>query len=236
MTGSGTAATRVVAVLAAQERDDASLAERICHACVATLPVDGAALSLIAAGAQRRMVGASDTATALIDELETTAGEGPGMDAFAGGGPVLVPDLVLAAEGRWTMLADAAAAGQVQAIFAFPIQIGAIRFGVLTLYRRTIGLLSRDALTHALQIADVVALALLDRGPGLRTDFGSRWLDRAGWTVEVDQATGMLIAQLGVDAEQAFIRLRAHAYRHDLPLSRVAREIIARRLRLDKDT
>ena len=49
---------------------------------------------------------------------------------------------------------------------------------------------------------------------------------------EIDQATGMLTEQLGVGIEEAFVRLRAYAYADDRRLTEVARDIVARRLRL----
>ena len=55
-------------------------------------------------------------------------------------------------------------------------------------------------------------------------------------SVELHQATGMLIAQLGVSATDAAARLRAHAASTHRPLIDVSRDIIARRLRLPVPT
>jgi hypothetical protein len=62
------------------------------------------------------------------------------------------------------------------------------------------------------------------RGDGL-------WNDRA----EVHQATGMILAQLGVPAQEAFVRLRAHAFATRRPLDDVARDVVARRLVFTQD-
>jgi hypothetical protein len=45
----------------------------------------------------------------------------------------------------------------------------------------------------------------------------------------------MLTEQLGVGIKEAFIRLRAYAYAQDRPLADLARDIVARRLRLGPD-
>ena len=45
----------------------------------------------------------------------------------------------------------------------------------------------------------------------------------------------MLTEQLGVSITDAFVRLRAYAYVNDLQLADVARDIVARRLRLFPD-
>ncbi len=55
------------------------------------------------------------------------------------------------------------------------------------------------------------------------------------YRAEIDQATGMLTEQLGVGITDAFVRLRAYAYVNDIQLADVARDIVARRLRLVPD-
>ncbi|MDQ3104630.1 MAG: hypothetical protein M3Q87_05325 [Actinomycetota bacterium] len=50
------------------------------------------------------------------------------------------------------------------------------------------------------------------------------------------QASGMAAAQLEVNVAQALIRLRGHAFAHGRPLTQVAQDIVARRLRLTDDS
>jgi hypothetical protein len=45
----------------------------------------------------------------------------------------------------------------------------------------------------------------------------------------------MITVQLGVNAEIAFARLRAHAFAHNRRLRDVARDVVARRLRFEPD-
>ncbi|MFJ4819605.1 ANTAR domain-containing protein [Streptomyces sp. NPDC088801] len=45
----------------------------------------------------------------------------------------------------------------------------------------------------------------------------------------------MLTAQLGVGIEEAFVRLRAHAYAQGRRLADVAADVVARRLRFSPD-
>jgi AmiR/NasT family two-component response regulator len=53
--------------------------------------------------------------------------------------------------------------------------------------------------------------------------------------VEVYQATGMVMAQLGVGPAEALVRLRAHAFVHGLTASEVAWSIVGRQLSLESD-
>ncbi len=121
-------------------------------------------------------------------------------------------------------------------MFAFPLRIGAIRAGVLGLYRKQPGSLSTFQLGDALTFADATTLLMLDGqaagGAGHGAGPGGQAAELARHRAEIDQATGMLTEQLGTGIADAFVRLRAYAYSHDLRLIDVARDIVARRLRL----
>ena len=169
-------------------------------------------------------------------------GEGPGPDALAYGGPVLVSDLDdVKAVRRWPLFAQAAGQAGAEAVFVFPLQVGAIRVGVMGLYREWSGPLSGSRLGDALVFADTATLLLLeaqDRAAGEAAAGSGPGGQPAGLAVhraEIDQATGMLTEQLGVGIAEAFIRLRAYAYAHDRRLSDLAGDIVARRLRLRPD-
>jgi hypothetical protein len=185
--------------------------------------------------AQPENVGASDELTERFEELQVTNGEGPVVDALTGGAPVLISDLGADAEGRWPVTGAALAATEMRAVFVFPMQVGAIRLGALSLYRLTPGELSPMALADALRVVDVVSMLLLGRDGDLADDFSEEWLEDSSFTTEIHQATGIVISQLAVSAEEAFVRLRAHAFAQDLPLSEVARSVVAGTLRLDGD-
>jgi hypothetical protein len=211
------------------------------HACAAittVTEVDGVAAVLATGATVRETVYAGDQISARVEELTLTLGEGPGLDALRQGEPVLTADMAGPdALARWPMFAAAAVAVGALAVFALPLRIGAIRLGVLTLYRGRPGDLSRGQVADGLALADIVCLLLLDRidpisgaGPpegGFDVD-GMRF-------PEVHQATGMIIVQLGVTAEIAFARLRAHAFARNRPLRDVARDVVARRLRFNPD-
>ena len=121
--------------------------------------------------------------------------------------------------------------------------IGAIRAGVIGLYRDSAGPLSSLQLRDCLLLADTATVLLLDSVDGGGTPAASRDGTRPGGQspdlavhrVEIDQATGMLTVQLGVTAAEAFARLRAYAYAEDRRLADVAGDIVARRLRLEPD-
>jgi hypothetical protein len=229
------AATRALLAIARDLRDDRALADEICQACVAGLDVDGAAISLLTASRLRETLWASDATAELLEDLQFSLGEGPCIEAAETGRPVHVPDVSDTAQtSRWPIYAAAVVeqAG-IGAVFTLPLQWGAINVGVLDLYRRAPGSLSDEQSRDASSAADTAALMLL----GLRSDPGdeSAW-DRS-WSsrAEIHQATGMIVAQLGVSAADAFARLRAHAFAEQRLLADVARDVVARRLHFNKD-
>ncbi len=213
-----------------------------CAAAVAAVEVSGAWL-IVARGAEAgHLMRVTDEVSELLAELQLTLGEGPGRDAAASGGPVLASDLdEVEAVRRWPAFAPAACQAGAAAIFAFPLQVGAIRAGVMGLYRERPGSLSAFQLGDALVFADTATLLLLDAQDQTAGEApagsgpGGQHPDLALHRAEIDQATGMLTEQLGVGIVEAFIRLRAYAYAYDRGLSDLARDIVARRLRLSPD-
>lgn len=214
----------------------------VCAAALTVAGVSGAGLTARTRAGPGHVMCVTDEVSEQLAELQLILGEGPGPDAFAAGAPVLAGDLADAdTAGRWPGFAPAARAAGAAAVFAFPLQIGAIQVGVFETYRRRPGPLTAAELGDALVIADTATLLLLDgqeqsaRVGQARTGPGGQPVVLALHRAEIDQATGVLTEQLGVGVDAAFARLRAYAYAHDQRLADVARAIVAHRLRLRPD-
>ena len=93
----------------------------------------------------------------------------------------------------------------------------------------------------ALAAAELAGIPLLDLMAGdLRAAAGdpasNAWTElNALSRAEVSQATGMLVAQLGIEPTEALVRLRGHAYATGRTATDVARDILDRRLKLEAD-
>jgi hypothetical protein len=140
MAGPG-AVTRALLAVARDVGSDTCLAERVCVACVAGLDIDGAAISLLTGSSSRQTLWATDATASLLEELQFTLNEGACMQAAATGYPVLVSDLRQSTElARWPIFAAAVAEQtNAHALFALPLQWGAVNLGVLDLYRGKLG-------------------------------------------------------------------------------------------------
>jgi hypothetical protein len=213
---------------------DSPALTRICALAVSRLAVTGAGVSLIRrsdAPNEQLLAWASDPVAARLEDLQLTVGEGPGVAAAAAGAPVLVPELAVAL-ARWPAFAPAALAAGAAAVFSFPLVLGAIRLGSLDCYRDTPGALRPEQVSDALVLADAAFAAVLAAVAGHEPD-DLRWISDIH--AEVHQACGIVMYELKITIETALLRIRAHAYAHDLPISAVARQIVDRQLSLNAE-
>jgi hypothetical protein len=214
-------------------------AEKLCREALDAVDVDGAGLSMMTSAGHRGTVCATDDVARQIEDLQFALGEGPCFDAFTGGGPMFIEEMKaphVPEGGRWPVFIKAVAAAGVDALFAFPLLIGAIPLGAMDLYRRRPGPLTEVQLRAAWRIADAAAEALLDVRSGTAMDLPADTAPAgASYRLEVHQATGMVSVQLGVSMEEAFLRLRAYAYARDLRIDDVARAVVAMDLQLSPE-
>jgi hypothetical protein len=211
-----------------------SVVDMVCVAAVELLSLRGAGLSLMVNGELRGTAGVSDPGIAVVQELQLALGEGPCIDAWTARSVVLEPDLAAVTGVRWPAFAQAGVSAGVRAVFAFPMSLGAIRLGVFVLYRDHPGGLSADELAYGFVLADVATHMILGLQAGAPADTVHALLahEPPHWA-EVHQATGMLSVQLSVPLDEAFVRLRARAFATETPLRDLARDVVARRVRLD---
>jgi GAF domain-containing protein len=211
--------------------------KRLCEVCAEVTGTSGAGIMLMSGDVPHGSLCTTNEVSELIEDLQYALGEGPCVDAFRQDRPVAEPDLARDGMPRWLAFTGPALEAGVRAVFGFPLQVGAVRLGALNLYSDQPGPLSDDQHADALVMADVAAQAILvlqaDAPPGtLATELAAG----ADFHYVVHQAAGMVAAQLDVSVGQALIRLRAHAFGNDRPVTDVARDVVARRLRFDADS
>jgi GAF domain-containing protein len=214
--------------------------QRLCTVLTGVLPASGAGVSLLT---EDQIGGAAAAAAAAgpnsneIEELQFSLGEGPGIDAFRLGRPVLEPNLAERGMRRWPGYAPAAHGYGVRAVFSLPLQVGGARLGALDIYREEPGSLSARALSEAATFADIAVRFLIDAqattGDGETAAAGVD--DVLAYRAEVYQAQGMVMVDLGVSLVDAMARLRGHAFADGRPLSEVAADVVAGTLYLGRD-
>lgn len=213
----------------------------VCAVAVSSAQLSGAWLVAARGGDPDFVMYVTDPVGEQLAELQLMLGEGPCQDVLASAAPVLAADLGDAEfSRRWPAFTPAARELGAGAVFAFPLIVGAIRAGVLGVYRGSPGPLPDRQLGDLLILADAATVMLLGSANGDHQNGDGAALDGqapdlAVHRAEIDQATGMLTVQLEVPVAEAFARLRAYAYSQDRRLAEVAGDIVARRLRLHRD-
>jgi hypothetical protein len=207
--------------------------DEVLRDCCRETGVTGAGVSMIHGSGAREPLHGTDALACEVERLQFTLGEGPCVDACAGGGPVLVCDVCDDADpatGGWPVFRTEVARAGVRAIFAFPVRVGAVNLGAVDMYRATPGALTDQQVGNALSSVDRVAVSLLNVPTG-NGDQDSAFVSN----VLVHQAAGMVMGQLAGSIEEALVRLRATAYAEGRNLNDLAADIVHRRRRLSQE-
>jgi hypothetical protein len=198
--------------------------------CAYVLGVSGVGVT-VGMAANSTLVWHSDRVALALEELQFTVGEGPSVEAAAGS-RVFEADLADGAPARWPGFTSAALALGVRAIFALPLEFGAVRLGVFELHRDRPGPLIGHALGDALAFAQATSAVLAETPVAQSLDAGGR--EPVSGRHRVHQAAGMISVQAGVTVAEALVRLRAYAYSHGRAVSEVAADVVERRLKFDE--
>ena len=207
--------------------------KRLCQVCAEATTVSGAGVMLMWSDTPGGSLCTTNKMSDLIEQLQYALGEGPCVDAFRQDWPVLEPDLANPDTSRWPAFSPPAVEAGVRAVFGFPLQVGAARLGALNLCCDRPGPLSDDQHADALVMAGIAAQTILVLQAGAAPGELATQLEQdADFHYAVNQAAGMVAAQLEVSVAQALVRLRACAFGNDRPLTQVAKDVVERRLRL----
>ena len=226
---------RLVAILErlAAREDGRSETLHLCQVSTELTGTSGASIMFLADDLARASLGATDGIAAHLDDLQFTLGQGPAIEAHVDGRVVVATDLADPTTPRWIAFTPPAVESGAKAVFSFPVRIGAVRLGALTLYRSAPGPLSVPQHRDGLLLADIVARSILamqaDAPPGL---VAAELESGANFHLVVHQAAGMVSVQLDLGVTEALVRIRGAAFRSGRPIDDVARDIVDRRLRL----
>ncbi|MFK4065446.1 ANTAR domain-containing protein [Streptomyces sp. NPDC029674] len=202
--------------------------------CAQILRVDGIAVSATTDSGLSELLWSTAGASARLEDLQFTLGQGPGIEVAASVEPVLVPDLSALPTDRWPALSPEAAALGIGAIFCFPLSLGSACLGTMTLQRGVPGPIPDATMADVSLVANALVALLLDGG-AQQTSFADADDSSDFYRAAVHQASGMVSVQAGISLAQALLRLRGYAYRHGLPVVEVAEDVVARRLSFQND-
>jgi hypothetical protein len=188
--------------------------------------LDVGAAGLLLAGRRRdlHLMAATSRRSRDLEVFQLQADEGPCLDCFTTGQPILAPDL-RAEVRRWPQFVESAVDAGFESVHAVPVRAARTVLGTLGLFGTEVGALSEADLLVAQTLAHVACVALLqDRKPTPATvvpPLQAALTDR----IIVDQATGFVSERLNVSIEAAFGLLRRYARAGDGHLTHAAREV-----------
>lgn len=190
--------------------------------CVRLLDVSDITISFVGASGQHILCTSSDDSRTL-DEWEFTLQEGPCFDAGVNS-TSKTAETAPSNTNPWPQLSAKAHAIGYQSIAGVPLRAGGTTFATLNLQDRH-GKITPETLADAEQIAKELASLVVG---SLSQQHPSP--DQPAEHDTFHQATGMVMAQMGIDAGSAADVLRAHAWAHDRLLMDIASEVVARTL------
>ncbi|WP_244871598.1 GAF and ANTAR domain-containing protein [Catellatospora sp. TT07R-123] len=189
----------------------------------------GSPVGLLLADQQGRLefVAASDENVKILELFQVQNHEGPCLDAFRTGKPVVNADLQCAAD-RWPLFSPRAVEAGFRSVHAFPLRLRADRIGAMNVFGRDVGgrLAETDAqIVQAL--ADVAAIGLLQARAVSRGEQLTEQLQGAlNSRIVIEQAKGAVAQLRGVNVDEAFALIRAYSRSRNLRLGEVARAVI----------
>jgi GAF domain-containing protein len=208
------------------EFDVVELLTVVADRCVDVLDVAAAGLMLVAPEGDLRVMASSSEAMRLLELFELQSREGPCLDCFTTGQPVVNQNLS-GVNGRWPRFAVEALAAGFHSVHALPMRLRGNVIGALNLFHREPGTMRQADVAAAQAFADIATIAILQHRATLEAQIVNEQLDHALNTrIIIEQAKGMIAEREGVNLEMAFTDLRAYARNHNLRLADVAGAVI----------
>ncbi|WP_422114578.1 ANTAR domain-containing protein [Brachybacterium sp. UNK5269] len=194
---------------------------RMCRALVQVTEAQGGALTLAPGELHRVTLCATDDTASRLENLQEVIGQGPVLDA-ASSGRVITAELGgQPGTGPWPVLASTMAEELgALVVQALPMRVGSETLGVASVYRRAATGRWSPPTHEASVLAGMIGAAIVSSG--LDGEAGLSWDVRD----RISQATGMVIAQLGISAVDAAALIRTAAFSAGMDMAEIATEIL----------
>jgi GAF domain-containing protein len=206
--------------------DVAELLVVLTDRCVDVLDVSAAGIMLASPAGDLRVMAASSEEMRLLELFELQSQEGPCLDCYNTGQPVVNVDLA-GDDPRWPQFAERATAAGFASVHALPMRLRGSILGALNMFNVHAGQMRPADLAAAQALADVATIAIIQHRAAAEARLLNEQLTEALNTrIVIEQAKGMIAQRRGVDMATAFTALRDHARTHNLRLADVARDVI----------
>ncbi|WP_432949744.1 GAF and ANTAR domain-containing protein [Kribbella sp. CA-253562] len=194
----------------------------LAEASVELLTIDAAGLMLADDHGLLHVMASSDDQAELLELVELQHDEGPCLECFRTGQPVIDADIT-----RWPELSAVATAGGYQSAHALPLRLRGQVIGVMNLYRSDAAPLDPDDAALGQALADMATIGLLhEREMRGYVELAGQLQHALDSRVQIEQAKGMLAGRAGLSTTDAFAAMRAYARRTGQGLTVVAHGVL----------
>ncbi len=209
--------------------DEFDLIDFLHHLADHSVAVSGAAsagLMLVDQDDRLHFMAASSEGARHLELFQLQHDDGPCVDCFRTGAPVIVTDLSRA-ESRWPSFTPRAIAAGVNAVHAFPMRLRAQVIGALNLFAEEPLPLEPTDVKIVQSMADVATIAILQERAIASAETLTEQLQGAlNSRIVIEQAKGVVSREHDVSVDAAFAALRAHARNHHLRLVDLAHDVV----------
>lgn len=210
--------------------DLVGLFDDLAGACVELLEVTAAGLMLVDPAGRLRVMASSSERSRLLELLEVQNDEGPCLDCYRTGQPILVGDLA-GQDRRWPAFAQEAGRVGFAAVYALPMRLREETIGALNLFHRQPNAISDAGLRLAQALADVATIGILQQRAVQRSaDLAGQLQTALNSRLVIEQAKGVLAERENLDMPEAFEMLRGYSRNTGRKLSEVAAAVVAGQL------
>lgn len=176
-------------------------------------------------GAMHVVASTSDQAE-LLELFELQNDEGPCLDCFKSGRPVVNVSLPEAQE-RWPRFSAAAARLGYQSTHALPLRLRDSVVGAMNLFCVDNKILSDQDVTLGQALADIATIGLLQERAVRESGMLAEQLQTAlNSRIMIEQAKGALLASARIPVDRAFELMRSYSRRNNVPVRVVASRVI----------
>ncbi|GAA1513451.1 GAF and ANTAR domain-containing protein [Kribbella lupini] len=199
----------------------------LAEATVELLSVDAAGLMLADDHGVLHVMASSDDQAELLELFELQQDEGPCLDCFRSGLPVVDADI-----SRWPEFAATATAGGYQSAHALPLRLRGQVIGAMNLFRYDVAPLDPDEASLGQALADMATIGLLhEREMRGYVELTAQLQHALDSRVLIEQAKGMLAERAGLTLHAAFAAMRSYARGTGQGLTTVAQGVLEGSLR-----
>lgn len=194
--------------------------------CVELFDLAAAGVMLADAEGALQVAASSSEAIRVLELFELQAEQGPCLDCFKSGEPVVNHDLAVA-NGRWPDFAPVALEGGYRSAHAVPLRLRGSVIGALNLFGAVVTTLSEADALAAQALADIATIAVLSQRNVVKTALLNEQLTFAlNSRIVIEQAKGVLSVQSGKTMDYGFSLMRNYARSNNRRLREVAEGVI----------